>query len=233
MKTKAILYGLMLMAASTYSQEKAIKQKSTLLFDGSKLTYNVLASNKQIKQGELFIEQGNDNVLLKGSYNDDQRSGKWSFFNKNYKLYLSYNYDLKKVTYFDINTVIDVNVQVFTPDSTEAKEASMPLPLYSIDGYRALMLNLAQASIFTQRDALIKDLPIKISAHIDKDGNAKYVAIYNLSGKEIKTELKLPETTFKLEWLPSKYQGKKFDSEFVISDVLHPNDSGYRRFYWN
>jgi hypothetical protein len=229
MKSKIFLMALM---ASGLSAAAQTAEKKAKINNVSMAVYNVDSKSHQ-KEGIYAIQNlSNDGLWLQGLYKDDQRAGNWNFFNKDFKLSMRYNYDQKKLAFLDDNALKDVSVTILSDDEKVKKDASVPMPLCSVDYYLQLMANSLTAVNSKSGEA-----DAEITAHVGTDGKATYSVIYLVDGKKsAKQKINLSDDKFVIEWLPSMYDSKPVEAEFTAYVKITGNGSTVdpiRRFRWD
>ncbi|MBB5396778.1 hypothetical protein [Mucilaginibacter sp. AK015] len=231
MKNKILLMMTLMVAGLSASAQTA--EKKAKITNASEVVYNVNTTNNH-KEGVYAIQNLNNNGLwLQGVYKDDQRAGNWNFFNKDFKLFMRYNYDQKKLAFLDEHALDNVIVTILSDEDKVRKDASVPLPLCSVDYYLQLMAN----NIYAVRDAKYKDMDAEVTARIGTDGKATYTVIYSVNGKKAdKQKVTLPDDKFAVEWIPSMYNDKPVESEFTAYLKIQGDEPAVdhmRRTSWN
>ncbi|MDB5144608.1 MAG: hypothetical protein JWQ66_3321 [Mucilaginibacter sp.] len=238
-------YLLSLFAVLACLSASAQKEKTVKLNDTTKLTYAV-ADNGRTKDGVYYIKNTvNDGLWVQGNYKQDARFGSWYFFDANdKKLVMRYNYDQKKLYYFDKDQLKNVSVRVLTTDEDVAKKASAPLPLCPVNYLLTVLVN----RIYTDMNLGDGSIQAEITAHVDSTGKASYTLVYNDPNKEkpksddgstevapVKQwKIKLDDNLFAIEWLPSSYNNKGLNSNFTIYALISPKTQPhFQRFRWD
>ena len=229
MKNKIFL--MVLMAAGLSASAQTTEKKSKIN-NVSMAVYNVDSKSHQ-KEGIYAVQNlSNDGLWLQGLYKDNQRAGNWNFFNKDFKLAMRYNYDQKKLAFLDDNALKDVSVTILSDDEKVKKDASVPMPLCSVDYYLQLMANSLTAVNSKSGEA-----DAEITAHIGTDGKATYSVIYLVDGKKsAKQKVNVSDDKFAIEWIPSMYDSKPVEAEFTAYVKITGNGSTLdpvRRFRWD
>lgn len=208
-------------------------EKTGKLVDESKVTYNI-NENKKL-EGAFKIEDAANVLRLRGSYIADKRSGDWYCFDAKGKMVLRYNYTVGKLLSLEQGDLTTLDIKVLDKNTEVANNASIPIPICSIDQYKTILIEELKDQLPGKEKAGIIDVTAEIIAMIDGNGSAKYVALYAVNGVENKVVIYLKDKLFDLEWLPAKYNGKTYKSEvkFSTSFQIDPSTSSSKRFVWN
>ncbi|SFG57950.1 toxin-antitoxin system YwqK family antitoxin [Pedobacter insulae] len=223
--TSSLIVGLAVALFST------IEKKGNLI-DQSKVTYNITEDKKL--NGAYLIEDADNVTRLRGSYVDNKRTGDWYCFDKAGKLVLRYNYTANKLLSLDKDAMTTLEIKVVDKDVDVATNARIPVPICSVEQYKKLLIEELKDAIPAKDRAEKLSVTADITAMVDQNGSAKYVALYLLKGVEYKANLYTKDKLFSLEWLPAKYNDKTYKSEVKFSSTfeLDPGDMS-RRFIWN
>ncbi|GAB2701199.1 hypothetical protein GCM10027037_27900 [Mucilaginibacter koreensis] len=221
----------MLTAAVSSVSAQSAKSKKVNLPDGSQLVYEVAADGKT-KDGTYVVNnRENKELWMNGYYKDNNPVGTWTFFNDKYEPALRYNYSQKKITYINNDSFKDIAVNILSDDEAVKKGASIPIPLCSIDELKALI----SSKVYLLYDNVNSELETKVVAHVNAEGNAHYTISYPTSnGKTEEGKLVIDNGQFKINWLPSKFNDKPIDSEFIMTVSITPaNVERWHRFRWD
>jgi hypothetical protein len=206
------------------------KEISATLPDGSQVVYNISENNKI--NGAFSILK-DDKLVLRGSYKDNKRFGNWYCFNPDGTVYMRYNYDQKKLVALDTARIARAIVEI--PEAKEAgAEASIPVPVCSIDQYVSLLGAEFRKIILAENKNAEGVIPVELVASIDKNGKAIYSGTYNAEGVSMTKRLKPDAKLFNIEWLPASCAGEKVAAIFKVNMTvdLSSNDIGRQRFRW-
>ena len=124
---KQTILALLLGSASlsTFAQTSDLKEKKITLSDDSKITYHVKANN--IKEGSYYIKAAkSDQLLLKGAYTDNIRSGNWYFFNEAGKPETVYNFQQNTLAFIDSALLSKLSINIPGQDKEVAENAKIP-----------------------------------------------------------------------------------------------------------
>lgn len=209
-----------------------ITEKSSYLSDKSKVTYHV---NSEMKlDGSFTISSADEKLLLRGTYKGNERSGNWYCFNPDGTVFMRYNYDLKKLVGLDTKAISRAKIDIDSKDETIKTEASVPVPVCSVEQYISLIGVEFERQIMAENKSAEGSLEADLIASIDKEGKATYSASYQANGITMKKKIKLNEKLFNIEWIPASYKGEKLDSKFSVKmDAKLGSDPLKRqRFTW-
>lgn len=228
---KAIAFPLIITGALIGTFFAEITQKTKVLADDSRLTYNVSEKNKL--EGAYFIENTNRDIWIRGTYKDNQRVGNWYAFNNDKTISLRYNYDLKKILFLD--TIALKRAEITITDEKAAGNGSIVLPICSIDQYLSILKEAAKSSFPKEQIIYNKQIPIEIIATVKSSNDVIYTVSYKVNEKMYAFDINNKNIDFDIEWIPSTYNGKNLEAEFSVKSSLLFSDNGNenRRFKWN
>lgn len=220
-------FGLLLIESASFAQQS----KSVLLSDQSKVVFN--SSDSKRLDGP-YVVSNNDKVFLRGAYKNDVRTGNWYAFNENEKLFMRYNYDLKKLLFVDTTSIGRLNINIASSDPVVKEKASIPVPISSIDQYVSLLGTELKRIILKENKNAQGALTADLITNIDKNGKPNYYATYLADGVLAKTRLFIDEKNFDLEWIPASYNGEHYDSSFSVKAKIDFGQKipGRQRFQW-
>lgn len=229
---KAVLYPILITGALVASIVNP-EQKTKILNDNSRLTYNVNEKNKL--DGAYFVENTDKNIWIRGSYKDQKRTGNWYAFNSDKTVFMRYNYDLKKILALDTIALKKAEITITDKNDEYAKNASAPLPICSIDQYSSLLVEAAKVSFPKENIIYNKPFDITITAIIKSEKDVAYTASYMFQGRNFIFNINPKNIDFDIDWIPSSYNGKDVEAEFKITTKTEfsTNSSGKFRFKWN
>jgi hypothetical protein len=228
---KAITLPLIITGALIGTLFTEITQKTKVLTDNSRVTYNVNEKNKL--EGAYFVENTNRDIWIRGAYKDNQRIGNWYTFNSDKTVALRYNYDLKKILFLDTIALKKAEITITDPNANG--NGSVVLPICSIDQYLSV-LKAAAKSIFPKEQIIYnKEIPIEIIATVKSSDDVIYTISYKINNKMYAFDIKNKDIDFDIEWIPSSYNGKNLEAEFSVKSSLLFLDNGSekQRFKWN
>jgi hypothetical protein len=211
----------------TSSQEKV-----ATLSDQSKVVYHVTDDKKM--DGQFTITSAESKLLLRGSFKDNERAGNWFCFNPDGTVFMRYNYDLKKVVALDSKAISRAKIDIDSKDKTVQSEASVPVPVCSVEQYISLLGVEFERQIMVENKSAEGLLEADLIANIDKDGKATYTASYQSTGLTLKKKIRLNDKVFAIEWIPASYQGEKLASTFTVrmAAQLGSDPLKRQRFTW-
>lgn len=212
MKTKISLITVAIL--STLQICKAQEQKTSTLSDQTKVVYAMNDSKKL--NGAYAVVKNDDEIFLRGVYKDNTRSGNWYAFNNDGKVFLRYNYDLKKLVFLDTTSISRLKVEVIAADPVIKEKASIPVPIASIDQYISLLGTELKRVILKENKSADGTLDADLITNIDKDGKATYEAKYTADGIPVTKRLIISEKAFDIDWIPSSYNGINYASVFSV-----------------
>jgi len=232
---KPAFLSLALLAAGqvTYAQKADLKEKKIALNDNAKIVYHVKDNN--VKEGSYYIKSSkNDQLIVKGAYTDDKRSGNWYFYDEAGKPETVYSYQQNKLAFIDSSLVNKLTINLPGQDKEVVEKTQIPVLLSSMKLFLAEMSN----NIVIPQEHFPGDeaLPIQIKSVIDTDGQARYSVIYKHNKKEVEQQVKLKRSEFDIEWMPALYNKKPIKSEVIINTEISgsgQDGDNFRRFRWN
>lgn len=209
---KKILLSLCVMCCLTTSAQE-IKAKKITNRDYTEY----FAINKKTSQNHgpyLRLNNATPDTLMKGAYENGERAGEWSFYDKRGKLYFQYNYGNKAVTYLS-DTIKAVDKFYIKTDSVfEYSTVDRP-PLYlsnDVDIFRTFSNMRLPIAI---QDKNIKGRSIA-TFEIDTLGNVANIKIKQSLHREF--DKNIVETIGKLNagWLPAIKDGAPVVAGYVM-----------------
>lgn len=228
---KTITLPLLITSALIATVITEITQKTKILSDNSRVTYNVNDKNKL--EGPFFIENTSRNIWIRGSYKDNKRVGNWYAFNNDKTVFLRYNYDLKKIVFLD--TAALKNAEITITDKNANGNGTVALPICSIDQYLSILNEAAKASFPKEQIIYNKVLPIEIIATVKSNEDINYTISYKINGNLYAYDINNKNIDFDIDWIPSSHNGKNLEAEFTVkSSLLFSSESSEKqRFKWN
>jgi outer membrane lipoprotein-sorting protein len=220
-------FGLLSIESTSFAQES----KSVMLSDQSKVVFN---SPDSKRLDGPYVVSNNDKVFLRGVYKNDVRAGNWYAFNENEKLFMRYNYDLKKILFVDTTSIGRLNINIDSSDPVVKEKASIPVPISSIDQYVSLLGTELKRIILKDNKNAQGALTADLVTSIDKSGKPSYYATYPADGVLVKTRLFITEKNFDLQWIPASYNGETYASSFSVKAKIDFGQKipGRQRFQW-
>jgi len=218
--------------ASVFSDVKPV-QKTKILVDNSRLTYNVNEDKKL--DGAYFVENTNRKVWLRGTYKENTRAGNWYAFNSDGSTFVRYNYDLNKLIALDTVALKKAEISITDKNPDAAKNGSVVLPICSIDQYSSLLGEAAKAQFPKEIVVYNSPIDINIIAKVKSKTDVSYIITYQHKNNWYSYQLKEKDMDFKIDWIPSTYDGKDVEAEFKVATkiVFTNNGTEKQRFVWN
>lgn len=218
--------------SATFLLLASTQEKVATLSDQSKVVYHV-SDNKKM-DGQFTITSSASKLLLRGSYKDNERSGNWFCFNPDGTVFMRYNYDLKKVVALDDKAISRAMIDIHSTDENVKKEASVPVPICSVEQYISLIGVEFERQIMAENKSAEGALEADLVASINMDGKATYSANYQANGIMMRKKIKLNEKLFNIEWVPASYKGEKLGSTFTVkmAAILGSDPLKRQRFTW-
>lgn len=217
-------------AISNYVQ--AQEQKMLFLSDETKVVYALNDSKKL--NGAYSVMKDADKVFLRGLYKDNARVGNWYAFNENGNVFLRYNYDLKKLVYLDTTSINRLKVEIDAASPEVKKEASIPVPIASIDQYISLLGSELRRMILRENKNADGSLDADLITNIDKNGKPSYSATYLVDGILVTKRLVIAEKNFNIDWIPASFNGTQYSSSFAVKTRIEFSEKPgiKQRFIW-
>ncbi|AZI24811.1 MAG: hypothetical protein ABWZ79_14840 [Pedobacter agri] len=232
MRNKSRLFyltiGTLLLNQLLFAQE----QKTSVLSDQTKVVY-AMNDSKKI-EGVYSVLKEEDKVFLRGAYKDNVRTGNWYAFNDDGKVFLRYNYDLKKLLFLDTTSINRLKVEIDAKDPEVKEKASIPVPITSIDQYISLLGTELKRMVKTENKNADGTLEADLITKIDKNGRANYQAQYVADGILVTKKLVISEKGFDIDWIPSSYKGVNYAATFSVkARISFTEKPGIKqRFIW-
>ena len=218
---------------SAFAQTQDLKEKKLTLSDDIKITYHVNKSN--IKEGQFYIRQSKpEQLLVKGAYTDNKKSGNWYFYNESGKPETIYSFHQNKLAFIDSALLDKITINLPGQDQQVIENARIPVLLSPIK----LLLSELSNSLSIPGDHFLVNQPlaIQIKAEIDINGESKYYVTYNHNGKNIEQQVKLKKSAFEIEWIPASFNTMPIKSEYIVNTAISnpaERENGHKRFQWN
>jgi hypothetical protein len=221
MKLTALLVTLVTaLSFSSFAQvPKVVKTKSRYLVE----QYEVLATNDTLKTGRYrkYFRDGNK-LLEEGQYDNNRRTGVWTFFNGEGKPELVYDYSSNRVLTNNRSTLDSMGI--IQQADANALVRLMPPPIYLASTYQigGILMRELRLPIHLQR-AGITDLWCRPLITVSPNG-AHYRAITSHNDKEFnKNAIQAMSIAFKdVQWLPGSFSGQPVTSIYQLPEIrLH------------
>ena len=208
-------------------------QKTKILSDNSRITYNVNDKNKL--DGAYFVENTQRNIWLRGTYKEEKRAGNWYAFNSDKTVFIRYNYDLKKLLFIDTVALKKAEIAITDKNDDAVKNASPVLPICSIDQFLSVVGQAAKVDY--PKDILIYNQPIDvvITAKVKSATDVSYAVTYKNKGEYYAYPIKKKDIDLDIDWIPSSYNGKDVEAEFRVPAklIFNAGNGEAKRFVWN
>lgn len=232
MKTPSTFIYIALCAIFSTSLSSAQEQKTSVLSDQTKVVY-AMNDTKKIN-GTYTVLKGEDEVFLRGAYKDNVRTGNWYAFNEDGKVFLRYNYDLKKLLFLDTTSINRLKVEIDSSDPKVKEMASIPVPVTSIDQYISLLGTELKRMVKAENKNADGTLEADLITKIDKNGKASYQAQYKADGILVTKKLVIAEKAFDIDWIPATYNGVNYGSTFSVKARINFTEKPgiKQRFIW-
>ncbi|MFD0763398.1 hypothetical protein ACFQZI_00945 [Mucilaginibacter lutimaris] len=203
---------LSLLVAASLSAGAQTLEKKARINDDAEAVYHVNRETRS-KDGIFAVQNPKTETLwAQGNYKNDERTGNWNFFNKDFQLAMRYNYDQKKVAFINKDELTNVTVKILSNDNEVKNNATAPLPICSMDYY---LMTLANSLKSIEDDG--KGVNTELVAHVGADGKATYTVSFLINGKKTNEQkLNVLGDKFAIDWVPSMYHNKPIDSEFIV-----------------
>ena len=224
---------LSIVGLTTFAQNADLKEKTIMLSNNTKVLYHFKENN--VKEGSYYIRNvANDQLILKGAYTDNIRSGNWYFYDDAGKLETVYSYQLNKLAFIDsvLLNKITINIPDQTAEVTE--KTQIPVLLSPIKMFMAMMAE--NIIIPAEHFSINESLPIQIITKISELGKPRYYVSYKYKGKRLEEQIRPKSSAFEIEWIPANYEKKPIKSEFIINTEIANSAKAedlHMRFKWN
>lgn len=229
----------------SFGQGMKTKKKKVDLEEGT-ATFYVLASNDTIKQGDYEIEAYTGNrLLLKGTYNNnkkvglwveqyygsdytgpkaagyydnDLKTGNWSYFNYEGDTVMIYNWTDNKVVF---STICESDTKEYTviQDGKESK-SKLDCPPTCATGREYFLYEfrrsiIVRANLFKKVGNELYQLKTKITVTIDKNSSVTDISYSTDEKNELKEIIEQFIKSYK--WIPGKKDGIEVTTKFEFS----------------
>ncbi|WP_316797096.1 hypothetical protein [Pedobacter agri] len=223
---------VLVLAISSVLLSTANAQKTIILSDQTKVVY-AMNDSKKI-EGIYSVLKEEDKVFLRGAYKDNVRVGNWYGFNDDGKVFLRYNYDLKKLLFLDTTSINRLKVEIDSKDPEIKEKASIPVPIISIDQYISLLGTELKRVVKTENKNADGTLEADLITKIEKNGKPNYQAQYLADGILVTKKLMVSEKGFDIDWIPASYNGVTYPSTFSVKARINFSEKPgiKQRFIW-
>jgi hypothetical protein len=232
-KRTIIPMALLLTTVGAYAQNVDLKEKKMPLNENAKIVYHVKENN--VKEGAYYIKNAKtDQLIVKGAYTDNKRSGNWYFYDESGKPETVYSYQQNKLAFIDSSLVNKLTINIPNQEKEVVEQTQIPVLLTSMRLFLAEMSNniAIPKEHFPENGAL----PIQIVSEIDADGQIHYTLRYSYKNKLIEQPVRLKRSAFDIEWIPAVYNKKPIKAEVIVNTEINGSgdgDSNLPRFRWN
>jgi len=207
MKTISFASVLIVFSFNVFAQVKTKKKVINTNISYSEKFY-VLDTNKNIRHGEYFKISNDNSVLENGYYEFGEKVRNWRFFAGN-TLFLTYNFDTKKVIDYNKNFEDSVIVKV---DNKYLKifpdRPLMPIASF-LEIYSLIVYNKALSPILFDKEYMHN-----ILIFVDKEGHFLESKL-NIPEKNETSTIKI-EGIENIDWIPPMIGNQTFDSIYVL-----------------
>ena len=232
LKPTALSLALLAAGMTAYAQKADLKEKKLVLNESAKIVYHVNSDNE--KEGPYYIKSAkNDQLIIKGAYDDDKRSGNWYFYDEAGKPETVYSYQQNKLAFIDSSFVNKLTVNIPGQDKEVVEKTQIPVMLSSM---KLFLAQMAENIIIPQDHFTGENLPIQIKAVVDEKGDARYSVKYKYNKKDFEQPVILKRSAFDIEWIPAIYNKKPIKAEVMINTEISGSaeqGDNFRRFRWN
>lgn len=226
-----ILIATFLLITTWIGQPANDSKKTIQLSNDSVVSYSVDDSGN--KKGAYIIKNSAEQIIFRGSYNEDKRVGDWYCFGKSDEITLRYNYTLGKLIVFKDSVYKGITFTILDKTASASKNASVAIPIYPVDDLKALIASETLLQMPNKLKSRIEALDAQITVFINEKGDARYEAKYIIDEYQYKSNVVLDAKNFKIEWLPASFEGKQYKCEAVFKIKFKVDGSNSRRFLWN
>ena len=218
---------------TTFAQNADLKEKTIALSNGTKVLYHLKENN--VKEGSYYIRNvENDQLILKGAYTNNVRSGNWYFYDDAGKLETVYSYQSNKLAFIDSVLLNKITINIPGQTQEVIEKTQIPVLLSPIKMFMAMMSD--NIVIPAEHFSIDESLPIQIRAKISELGKPQYYVSYKYKEKRLEEQIKPKSSAFEIEWIPANYEKKPIKSEFIINTeivYLAKAEDLHMRFKWN
>jgi len=206
-----------------FSQELEIKKVTTTNF---KEIFTVNKTSKLESGNYLKIDRQNKDTLISGTYTDGVKSGIWRYFSKGNELWMTYNFDRKKLEKLPEEISRIDSFVVKRDDSFTFEKVDLP-PVYL--GSKNEIAKILIASFKVPVEIVQNERSgISIATFcVDKFGKTKEFKGEQVLSNEVYSQM---EKSFKLidgDWYPAIVNGVPVDSQIVLVYDITPSGNKY------
>lgn len=208
---KILLLLILLAFFKTAAQEtKTVNKRTAQTID----EYEVLKSDKSIKNGKYTKKMVYGLLLTKGQFKNNEKVGTWEFYDLyTGQLEQKYNFDINKFEFIDLANSREYN---FYNNNTWtiSKLDTMPLLIGGLSELRVKLAEIAYSK--SKAPKFPKEGMALFSFIVTKEGATKDFKVSYSSDNTFENEILNAIKEFKGTWLPGKYKGELVDTEVLI-----------------
>lgn len=202
-----------------FSQELRSKKVSSRFYTE---IFQVDKKSKQ-RNGEYLKKKiDTKDTLVTGNYKEDVKKGIWTYFGKQKKDWLSYDYDKKALVQIP-ESISKVDLFLIGTDGNFALEKVDSPPVYL--GYEKEIRHILAQNFRMPGELMVSGFAgtLVSSFIVDRNGKMTGFKVEKNSEKELNTSMLDAFNWIKGEWLPARANGQAVDSKIlVIYEITAP-----------
>lgn len=215
----SILLICLLFSSLAFSQplRKTVKSKSRYLLE----QYEVLTTNDTLREGSYRRYFRDGTILLEeGQYDNNQRTGVWTFYDGKGQPELIYDYSANKVLTNNRTTLDSMGIIQQEGKNVVVRLKPAPTCLVSTYQIMSILLRESRLPIHLQRTG-VSQLSYQIVATVSPVG-VHYRIVPSHNDKEFyqNTQQSALLALKDVKWLPGVYQGKEVTAIYTLPAVI-------------
>jgi len=216
---------LILISNNTVAQELRTKKTSSFNFQ----EIFTIDKKSKLKQGNYVkLDKNSNDTLVKGYFNDDKKVNVWTYFEKNNRIYLKYDYDRNVAMPINIASTKVDSIQIRTGDIfTLTRVDSSPLFIGYKGEFKSLIFQnfKAPASLFEK-----KLTGMSMASFVaNKLGQIQDISIEISLSDDLDFAIEKSIESINRKWIPAKLDDNSVDSKiYVVYNIILTRDPKYK-----
>ena len=222
-----LLLNMVCIITISFTQEiKTVKHK---LSSNLSEMYEVLKTDKKIKNGSYVVLDDNKKILVRGNYKNNKKDSIWAYYSANGTVVQRYDYGEMKLLEDDIDnaTIVQPSYELIQADSsTTNKDIEPPIKIGGNNYGFYLLYDVKLIPVWLKTETRFSSPTMSFILTVSPIGKLENwdVKITEADGKttvENYSIKDLPNDAY--EFIPAKVNGVTVKSKLILSVVLHIN----------
>jgi len=214
-----ILSLVMLLSLKTWAQETVMRTTHPNYVFTEK--YEVLKSDKKIRQGVYKVFFNDTTIVAEGYYTNNMRTGLWNFYNARGKMVQSFDYDLNQLDIKDTADAKYVKTYISNLSPTDTISPALKIGGFFFGYYNYNSLN-RDLGLTLRNNFGRDDYKLTHILTLDAVGKVTQHQVYvNMDGKEKMFDLDISKLTDEdRTFIPTKVNGKRSACKLYFDTTL-------------